>query len=52
MRVRASEEETPEKYKLKLFHDDYSNIRILGKSGKHDDEIIALVKGRSTVSEK
>ena len=50
-RVRASDE-TPEKYKLKLLHDDYSNIKILGKSGRHD-EIVAVVKGRSTaVSEK
>ena len=44
-RVRASDE-TPEKYKLKLLHDDYSNIRILGKTGR-DEEIIAVVKGKS-----
>ena len=53
MLVRASEEENPEKYKLKMLHDDYSNIHVIGKrnGGRgRRNEFIAVVKGRSTVA--
>ena len=52
MRIRASSDGTPEKYKLKLLNDDYSNIKVLGPSGgRRQNEIIAVVKGRNA-SEK
>ena len=52
MRIRASSDELPEKYKLRLFHDDYSNIRVLegdNSTRKKPDagQIIAVVKGRT-----